>query len=240
MGLRRRDLLASTAALLATTAFAKAELISGALPWDPNAGHPPAPIKLGPWLYFTPAEAESIEAIADCIIPPDPQTPGGKDSGCAVYVDRQLAGPYGRSDGLYNNPPFASGTKEQGPQSESGPAARYRQGLAALDSHCRSAHGKPFAQLDDATKNSILSDLESKKLTLPGTDGNAFFEQVLKDVQQGFFADPIYGGNRDMASWKMIGYPGARYNYLDWVGRHNEPFPLPPVGMTGRAEWSER
>jgi gluconate 2-dehydrogenase gamma chain len=240
MGWRRRDLLASTAAFLASTALAKAELISGALPWTPNAGHPPDPVKLGPWLCFTPAEAETIEAIADCIIPPDPQTPGGKDCGCAVYVDRQLAGPYGRSEGLYTKPPFMTGTKEQGSQTESGPALRYRQGLAALDRHCRSGHGKPFAELDSATKNSILSDLESKKLTLQGTDGNAFFELVLKDVQQGFFADPIYGGNRDMASWKMIGFPGARYNYLDWVGRHNEPFPLPPVGITGRAEWSER
>ena len=54
----------------------------------------------------------------------------------------------------------------------------------------------------------------------------------------GFFADPIYGGNRDMVAWKMIGYPGARYNYLDWVSRHNERFPLPPVSMTGRAEWT--
>ena len=47
----------------------------------------------------------------------------------------------------------------------------------------------------------------------------------------GFFADPIYGGNRDMVAWKMIGYPGARYNYLDWIDRHNERFPLPPVSL---------
>ena len=75
---------------------------------------------------------------------------------------------------------------------------------------------------------------------LDGVDGKAFFEQVIKDVQMGFFADPIYGGNRDMVAWKMIGYPGARYNYLDWVSRHNEKFPLPPVSMTGRAEWTRR
>jgi gluconate 2-dehydrogenase gamma chain len=63
---------------------------------------------------------------------------------------------------------------------------------------------------------------------------------VIKDVQMGFFADPIYGGNRDMAGWKMIGFPGARYNYLDWISRHNERFPLPPVSITGRAEWTSR
>ena len=84
------------------------------------------------------------------------------------------------------------------------------------------------------------NQLESGELKLDGVDGQAFFAQIINDVQTGFFADPIYGGNRDMVGWKMIGYPGARYNYLDWVSRHNEPFPLPPVSMTGRAEWTPK
>jgi len=52
---------------------------------------------------------------------------------------------------------------------------------------------------------------------------------------EGMFADPVYGGNRNMAGWKMIGYPGARYDYRDWVERHNERYPLPPVSIGGRA-----
>ena len=63
---------------------------------------------------------------------------------------------------------------------------------------------------------------------------------LLKDMQQGFFADPIYGGNRDMCAWKMIGFPGARYNYLDWIERHNERFPLPPVSILGRSDWTSK
>ena len=43
-----------------------------------------------------------------------------------------------------------------------------------------------------------------------------------------------------MVGWKMIGFPGVRYNYLDWIDRHNERFPLPPVGMSGRAEWTPK
>ena len=77
-------------------------------------------------------------------------------------------------------------------------------------------------------------------MKLEGADGKAFFEQTIKDVKEGFFADPIYGGNRDMVAWRMIGYPGSRYNYLDWVHRHNERFPLPPVSMTGRADWTPK
>jgi gluconate 2-dehydrogenase gamma chain len=174
------------------------------------------------------------------LIPPDPQTPGGKDAGCAVFIDRQLAGPYGQSAGLYTAPPFEKGDKQQGPQSSFGPAELYRKGFAALDEHVRTErHGHSFAALDAAQQDAVLQDLEGGKIKFGGSlDAQTFFEQVLKDVQQGFFADPIHGGNRDMCAWKMIGFPGARYDYRDWVERHNEPYPLPPVSIAGRAAWT--
>jgi gluconate 2-dehydrogenase gamma chain len=65
-----------------------------------------------------------------------------------------------------------------------------------------------------------------------------FFALLLENTMEGFFADPIYGGNRDMAGWKLIGFPGARYDYRDWVERHNEPYPLPPVSIMGRSDWT--
>lgn len=179
--------------------------------------------------------------MADRIIPADPQTPGGKDAGSAVFIDRQLAGPYGRQDGLYTQPPFLPGMKQQGPQSEAGPAQQYRIGLAALDRYCRSKYSdKPFAELTASDQDAVLGGLEGGDVKLQGADGSAFFAQVIRDVQTGFFADPIYGGNRDMVAWRMIGFPGARYNYLDWVHRHNERFPLPPVSITGRADWTPK
>jgi gluconate 2-dehydrogenase gamma chain len=138
-------------------------------------------------------------------------------------------------------PPFEDGGKNQGSQSPTGPAEQYRKGLAALDQASKSRRGgKAFAQLAVSEQDAVLRDLERGVLKLEGIDGKAFFEQVVKDVQMGFFADPIYGGNRNMVAWKMIGFPGARYNYLDWVNRHNEKFPLPPVAMTGRAEWTPK
>ena len=234
----RRQLLATAAWLVVGTGLARASVISGELPWHPNAGDPPTPVRPGPWLYFTADEAAAVEAIADRIIPPDPQTPGGKDAGCGVYLDRQLAGPYGRSDGDYNRGPFMPGLAGQGPQSQGGPAKLYRDGLKALDKFCAANHdGKHFAQLTDAEKDELLGGLESGQAKLDGADGKKFFAQILKDVQTGFFADPIYGGNRDLVAWKMIGFPGARYNYLDWIDRHNERFPLPPVGIQGSINW---
>jgi gluconate 2-dehydrogenase gamma chain len=239
--LHRRELLAGVAWLALSGAAAHAGLISGRLPWEPNAGHPPDPVRPGRWIYFTGQEGAAVEALADRIIPPDPGTPGGKDSGCAVYLDRQLAGPYGRDEGLYMRAPFMKGIKQQGPQSQSVIAKTYRSGLAALDKYCQSNHaGKRFAELTDNDKDEVLKGLESEKIKLEGADGKKFFTQVIKDVQAGFFADPIYGGNRDMVSWKMIGFPGARYNYLDWIDRHNERFPLPPVSLAGRIDWTPK
>ena len=237
--LHRRDLLKSAAGLALLAGAAKAGVLHGALPWAPNAGAPPHPVDPQGWLFFTPAEAAAVEAIADRFIPPDPDTPGGKDTGCAVYVDRQLAGPYGRREGLYVRPPFLKGTKTQGPQNAEGPAARYRTALADLDKLSGAAHAGKFADLTAEQQDDILTKLESGALTQGAAD-KGFFETILQDVKQGFFADPLYGGNRDMASWRMIGYPGARYNYRDWVERHNERFPLPPVSIMGRSDWTSQ
>ncbi|HTL20594.1 MAG TPA: gluconate 2-dehydrogenase subunit 3 family protein [Steroidobacteraceae bacterium] len=242
MTLRRRDLLTGTALAVVADRLAGAEALTAKIPWQPDAGTPPTPVKPGPWEFFTAQEAATVEALVDRIIPPDPQTPGGKDAGCAVFIDRQLAGGYGHHEGLYNLPPFHDGIVEQGPQSAKGPADTYRAALAALERYCRAqsgAHqGKGFAELPAERQDEILHGLESGTIKLEGVDGQAYFKLLIKDTQQGFFADPIYGGNRNMCAWKMIGFPGARYDYRDWVTRHNERYPYPPVSIGGRPEWT--
>ena len=205
MNLHRRELLGSVAFLLISgTAIGRAQ----SLPWRPAAGSPPAPLVKGPWIFFDPTEGAAVEALVDRLIPPDPDTPGGKGAGCAVYIDRQLAGPYGHRAGLYLSPPFIKGTMQQGPQDPDGPGVQYRKALAALDQYCRTQKGGPFSSLSDADKDAIIGGLESGAAKLDGVDGQAFFELLVKNTQEGFFADPIYGGNRDMCSWRMIGFPG--------------------------------
>lgn len=238
-GIRRRELMLTTATtLLFSTNSVLAGVVQGSLPWEQNAGAPPTDVRPGPWTYFTAEEGAAVEALVDRLIPPDPQTPGGKDAGCAVFIDRQLAGPYGTAEGLYMRGPFADGTPQQGDQSPLSPAARYRQALAALDKYCRATYaGKSFTQIPDNEKDKLLSGLEKGQVHLEGANGRAFFELLLQNTREGFFADPVYGGNRNMVGWKMIGYPGSRYDYRDWVERHNERYPLPPVGISGRPEW---
>src|SRR5579862_5521644 len=107
--IRRRDLLSGAALTLVGGVAARAGIVRGELPWQPDAASPPPRFEPGPWQFFTPEEVATIEALADRIIPPDPQTPGGKDAGCAVFIDRQLAGGYGRNAGLYEQGPFEEG-----------------------------------------------------------------------------------------------------------------------------------
>jgi gluconate 2-dehydrogenase gamma chain len=186
----------------------------------------------GGWLFFTPTEASVIEALVDGLIPPDPKFTGGKEAGCAVFIDRQLAGGYGHAEGLYMRGPFVAGTPRQGQQSSVTPAELYRRGLAALIAHAREQFaGKTVAELTNEQRDGLLAALESGDTELPNVDTKAFFAQLLKDTQEGFFSDPLYGGNRDMIAWKMLGYPGARYDLRDWVERHNELYPFPPVSI---------
>lgn len=237
----RRSLLASTAAILITTTSASARTISLGMPWWPGTATPPVPVRPGPWMFFTADEAALIETMVDRLIPPDERGPGGRDAGCAVFIDRQLAGPYGRAEGLYMRPPFMPGAATQGYQRPDAPAARYRTALKAIGDFVKAAFpGKSFAELTPADQDKLLGEIETGKAALGDVSGAAFFTLLLQNTQEGFFADPIYGGNRDMAGWKLIGFPGARYDYRDWVTRHNEPYPLPPVSIMGRSDWTAR
>ena len=84
-----------------------------------------------------------------------------------------------------------------------------------------------FVDLSNEQKDEAIKGLEDGSLKLDGLDNQTFFKLILTDTQTGFLADPIYGGNRDLVSWKMIGFPGAHYDYRDWIDRHNERVTLP-------------
>jgi gluconate 2-dehydrogenase gamma chain len=241
-GLSRRALLSGAAAvLLASTSISRAMTISQGMPWASGTATPPLPVRPGGWMFFTADEASLVEAAVDRLIPPDERGPGGKDAGCAVYIDRQLAGPYGRGAGSYLMPPFMPGAATQGYQHPDSPAARYRAGLKALAAYVAATFsGKSFRDLAAADQDKVLTGLESGSITLTDVKSADFFTLLLANTLEGFFADPIYGGNRDMAGWRLIGFPGARYDYRDWVDRHNEPYPLPPVSIMGRADWTVR
>jgi gluconate 2-dehydrogenase gamma chain len=241
--LSRRYFLASVACLPALSGSGYAHTMKHTLPWSPFAGDPPKPVNPMGWYYLTPAEVTAVEAIVDRLIPGDHLSPGGKDAGCAVFIDRQLAGSFGKSSSLYTKGPFAKGLPTQGYQGELTPSGRYREGLKALDAYVGGANGgKTFAQLTPAQQDSVLDGVSEGKITLKGPagfSGRQFFELILQNTMEGFFADPLYGGNKDMVSWKMIGFPGARYDYRDYIEKYNQPYPHGPVSiMSGAPGWN--
>jgi gluconate 2-dehydrogenase gamma chain len=174
--LNPRQLLGSSAlALLLVAPSARATVIKRGMPWPPGSADPPA-ITADGWRYFTTQEAATVEAVVDRLIPPDPETPGGKDCGCAVFIDRQLAGPYGRNEAFYMMGPFLEGTKQQGPQSPDTIAQQYRKALGALEVACRSKFGgKSFAALSDQQKDDVLTGLEDGSFKLDGFDAKTLF-----------------------------------------------------------------
>ncbi|WP_341486075.1 gluconate 2-dehydrogenase subunit 3 family protein [Thioclava sp. GXIMD4215] len=136
---------------------------------------------------------------------------------------------------MYKSGPLRTGTEQQGTQLDPlAPAQIYRTGLAEMDAHCRELHGKPFAELEAAEQDSYLSAMEEGRHSYPTIKSERLFALMLANALEGFFADPIYGGNKDMAGWKMIGFPGARYDYRDVAEKKGRRLDIPPVSLAGR------
>jgi len=237
--LRLSAAVSSLAWLVPGRAFA--ETIRRRLPWAADQTDRPVQRDERPgFIFFSPAEAAFVEAVVARLIPSDATGPGAIEAEVPRFIDRQLAGPYGEGDRFYLQPPFPKGTPTQGWQMGP-PATVYRAGIAAVDRWTAATYGKPFAALDTATQDEALKALEDGRADLSGVvDAKAFFTLLLQNVIEGYFADPIYGGNRDMGAWRMIGFPGARYDLTPWVSRYGEAYPLPPVALTGRSEWKPR
>ncbi|SMG49680.1 gluconate 2-dehydrogenase subunit 3 family protein [Paraburkholderia susongensis] len=219
----------------ATVVIAKAKVIYGGMPWVKDPVVLPEPVTPDGWKYFTADEAAAVEAIADRLIPHDEISIGGKEAGCALFIDRQLSGDYGKAITQYRLGSVTPGTPQQGPQFSDTPAQRYRAGLGALDAHCKKAFdGKAFAALSADQQDALLTQIESGELALEAVDSQAFFNMLLQNVREGFFADPIYGGNKNMAGWKMLGFPGAQYDFRDVIGRRGEDLKIIPISLINR------
>ncbi len=232
--MKRRHFLASLGVLLISTALkVKAKIISGGMPWVVHAVKPPQPVVAGEWQFFTPEEVSTIEAIADRIIPHDELSIGGKEAGCALFLDRQLAGDYGKAVSVYRLGPFIeNGLPEAGPQYKDVPAERYRLGLASINEISQAKYnGKKFSEISEQQQDDLLGKIESGVLPLSGVNGKLFFDQLVINMREGYFADPLYGGNKDMAGWKMLGFPGAQYDFRDVIDKRGEDLHIVPVSM---------
>ena len=171
--------------------------------------------------------------VADdgCGIPADELGPGAKEAGVTQFVDGQLAGAWGAGEQFYRQGPFEAGTPEQGYQLSFTPAEMFRRGLAALDAATRKQDGKPYAELDAQRQDAWLHDMQAGKPDFSPLPSAVFFQALLDATIEGFFSDPLYGGNIDMVGWKLVGFPGAYASFSNDIERHGVIWAGRPVSI---------
>ena len=236
-GLNRRAFLKSAVAgsAAAATAVTTTVVTTAALPASAqaqgNAAAPPA--SASGYAFLNPEEAAFVEAMVDHMIPADDLTPSGVDLGINIYIDRSLAGAWGKGDRLYMQGPWKQGTPSQGYQLPLTPAELYRNGIAAANEHCVKTYGKPFDKVTAAQREDFLRALRDGKVAFEnGPPARVFLNTAYQTVMEGMFADPIYGGNRDKAGWKLIGFPGVIAVHSQDVEKYRDKaFVAKPVGI---------
>ena len=193
---------------------------------------PAAPAAQG-YSFLNLDEAAFVEALVDHMVPADDLTPSGTDLGIAIFIDRALGGAWGKGDRLYMQGPWKQGVPSQGYQLPLTPAQLYRAGIEATNAHCRTTYGKAFDALDEAQREAVLVGLSTAKITFGnGLPVRVFWGTVYQTVMEGMFSDPIYGGNRNKAGWKLIGFPGAIAVHRENVEKYRDrKFPNEPVGI---------
>ena len=213
----RREFLTAAgaaAAVLAPAQLAEAQQAQPVAAPAPTAAATSVPSTVDePLLTLTATEHAFFAAAADTIIPADNLSPSGSDCGVANFIDRQLAGAYGTGARLYRQGPFPKGKPEQGYQLSLNPREFFRAGVASANEFTRKAYGKDFDRLNEEQRIAALQAMEAGKAEFKGFGSAMFFNALLQLTMEGFFADPMYGGNRDMAAWKMVGYPGLPATY---------------------------
>jgi len=184
--------------------------------------------------FLSNEEKHFLDAATERLIPADAGGPGALQAGVTTFIDLQLAGPFGLAQTWYMRGPWRDGTEQQGYQSKLTPAQLYRSAIRDIQAHCQQAYNKRFEDLPSETQDTVLHALEDGTIALANTPAKTFFSMLWQNTQEGFLADPIYGGNRDFAGWKLIGFPGPRYNYVAEIGQFGKPYTLPTVGLAGR------
>ena len=155
-----------------------------------------------PLRFFTEEEALIVAAAASRIFPSEEGSPGAQEAGVVIYIDRQLAGPYGRDRYRYTQGPFdENAPREFGYQGKATPRETYREGLKGL---------KGFANLSDEEQDDRLRQIESSH----------FFALLRQNTIEGMFCDPVHGGNVDMVGWQLVGFPGPRMSNRADVDQH--------------------
>ena len=171
-------------------------------------GHVRVPLR-----FFTAEEARVLTAACERIFPGDANGPGATEAGVAIYIDRQLAGPYGRDTYRYTKGPFVDSNTEHGYQGRKTPREIYREGIRTLGRF-----------------EALPVEEQTRKLRL--IESTRFFQLLRTHTIEGMFCDPMHGGNAGLIGWQLIGFPGPRMSYRNEVDKfHGVPWRLKPASL---------
>ncbi len=232
--LRRSIAIVPAATALTATGFVTAQNVTA--PASPASGTASSAASTANYVpvYFHADEWAFIKAAVARLIPSDDIGPGAIEAGVPEFIDRQMEGSFGQAATWYMQGPFVPSSPLFGYQGKMLPREVYRAGIAATDAWCKAQKGgKTFAQLDAAQQDEVLKGLDTETIKFDNVGAKDFFTFLLQNTKEGYFSDPIHGGNKNAAAWKMIGFPGARADYLDWVDKPGVHYTLPPVSISG-------
>ncbi|MDY6944286.1 MAG: gluconate 2-dehydrogenase subunit 3 family protein [Pseudomonadota bacterium] len=214
--------------------------LSGAAAADSmhNMQHPapkpadPADAPVPVYQFLNGDEAAFVEAVVDTFIPADEVGPGALELGVATFIDGQLNSGYGRGDRMYLQGPFIEGTPEQGYQLRMTPSELVRNGILDLNAYLRQTRKATFDGLGNDDRIAVLKQLEARQIALPTVPTATFFNLLYDLTMQGYFADPLYGGNKGKVSWQMIGFPGIGAMYADKIEAYrNKKYMSEPLSI---------
>ncbi len=168
--------------------------------------------------FFNHDNAATMAAFTERLMPGSPDKPGANDAGVLNYIDLALAGAYGDLQDFY------------------------RRGLAQLDAYCRKTYNAPFVRLGAARQDEVLQALdEGKAAGFSWPTAQEFFNTIRTHTMEGMFADPLYGGNKDFAGWRLVGFPGAQPIFTPTDLQSKQAFSRAPiVGLQGLASGPTR
>ncbi|MBF7141575.1 MULTISPECIES: gluconate 2-dehydrogenase subunit 3 family protein [Pseudomonas] len=233
----RRDFLRKSLTLIPVATLASAGMGSTVLAATPA----PAPAPHTPSsnvddyhpTFFTQEEWAFLQAAVAHLIPNDDRGPGAVEAGVPEFIDRQMNTPYGAGNLWFMQGPFhTDAPPELGYQLKLSPQQLYRLGISETDGYCRKTFGKAFVDLPHDQQEQVLKALDENKATFEALPAGTFFSLLWSNTKEGFFCDPIHGGNKHLVGWKLINFPGARADFMDWVER-DERYAYPPVSING-------
>lgn len=189
------------------------------------------------YAYLTQPEVRFLDAAAARLIPADELGPGAREAGVTIFIDQQLMSNWGTHGRNYRSGPWMEGTPQQGFQSRLTPQEIYRAGIRETDLHCTQRYGKVFAFLTGDQQDEVLHALQEGAIELESLTSKLFFTTLWRNTEEGFFSDPMYGGNQDKAGWRLVGFPGvAASNYAEHMNDVDQPYHVEPVSIVDIAD----